>query len=97
MIIDFLAKTANQSESVAIDVAKETLASMGGPKDIWTTARSKYGDDGARQIIYASVALWALTVNAKQHVFIRETVNKYIADNPGTPVTKALSVLQRIK
>ena len=97
MIIDFLAKTANQSEPVAIDVAKETIASMGGPKDIQKTLRTKYGDDEARQIIYTSVALWALTVNSKQYAFVHETVEKYIADNPETPATKALSALQHTK
>ena len=97
MIIDFMAKTANQSEPMAIDVAKGTLAHMGGPKDIWNTARSKYGEDGARQLVYASVALWALTVNSKRYTFVRETVDEYIADHPGTPATKALSALQHIK
>jgi hypothetical protein len=97
MIIDFLAKTADQSEPVAIDVAKETLAYMGGPNDIRTTLRTKYGDDTARQIIYASVALWALTVNSKKHAFVRETIEKYIADNSGTPTTKALSTLQHFR
>jgi hypothetical protein len=97
LIINFMAKTANQSELVAIDVAKETLAQMGGPKDIQNTARSKYGDDGTRQLVYASTALWALTVNSKRHAFVRETIEKYIADNPGTPATKALSTLQHIK
>jgi hypothetical protein len=94
MIADFFAQTANRSEDIAIDVAETALAMIGGPKDKAGKLRGKYGDDGARQIIYAASALWALQSNAQQHVFVDRFVTKYISDHAGTPAAKALAALR---
>jgi hypothetical protein len=65
MIIDFFAKTANRSEPVALDVVRTTVANMGGPKEILSELRGKYGDADAREILFASAALWGLQANAR--------------------------------
>jgi hypothetical protein len=96
-IIDFFANTANQSELVAIDIAKTVIEMVGGPKDTIKGLKDKYGEAGAMQIIYAATALWAIQSNAQQHEYVRQITAKYIEDHPGTPATKALSALTRIK
>jgi len=93
VITDFFAQVANQSETVAVDIAQATVEMMGGPKGTIAQLRGKYGDDGTRRLVYASSALWALQSNARQHVFVDQFVRKYIADNPGTPATKALTTM----
>jgi len=94
MIIDYFAQAANRSEPIALDIARTAIAIMGGPKDIIGELRGRYGDDGARQIIYAATALWAIASNAKQYPFVDRVVVKYIADHPGTPAQKALVALR---
>ena len=91
MIADVLAQTANRSELIALDVARTALAIMGGPKEIMGHLRGKYGDAGAREIIFAATALWGLQSNARQHQFVERAVTKYVADHPGTPTAKALT------
>jgi len=93
VITDFFAQIANQSETVAVDIAQIAVEMMGGPKGTIAQLRGKYGDDGTRRLVYASSALWALQSNARQHVFVDQFVRKYIADNPGTPATKALTAM----
>lgn len=97
MIASFLAETANQSEQVALDVAKTARAMMGGPKDILHELRGKYGDQGARQIVYAAAALWSLTSNAKRHAFVDQAVTSYISDHLEEPAAKALSALRTLQ
>ena len=94
MIVDFFARTANRSELVAIDVAKIVLAFMGGPKEILTELRSKYGDALAREIIFAASALWALQSNAIKHSFVERAVTKFGKDHAGMPAAKALAFLR---
>jgi hypothetical protein len=91
MIADFFATTANRSEPIAIDVAKTILAISGGPQDILSQLRGKYGDGGAREIVFAATAGWALESNTQQHSFVDKFLTEYIAANPGSPATKALS------
>jgi hypothetical protein len=94
MIIDYFAQTANLSEPIAVDIARTVVAMMGGPKEILGELRGRYGDQVARQIIFAATALWAVQSNARQHAFIERVVAKYIADHPGTPAQKALVSLR---
>jgi hypothetical protein len=96
-IIDFFANTANVSELVAIDIVKIAISIGGGPKDILAGLKEKYGETHARQMIFAASALWAIRSNTLQHPFVRQTTTKYIGDHPGTPATKALSVVTGIK
>ena len=96
-IIDYFANAANASELVAIDIARIAISIGGGPKDILAGLKEKYGEANARQMIFAATALWAIRSNALQHPFVRQTVTKYIGDHPGTPATKALSVVTGIK
>lgn len=93
-IASFFAQTANRSEQVAADVTKVVLALTGGPREILTELRGRYGDAGAIEIAFAATALWALQSNAMQHPFVESFVTKYIARNAGTPAVKALSMLR---
>lgn len=92
-ITDFFAQAANQSEAVAVDIAQIVIEMMGGPKGTLAQLRGKYGTDGAIRMAYAASALWALQSNARQHAFVDQYVRKYMADNPDTPATKALTAL----
>jgi hypothetical protein len=94
MILDFVARTANRSETVAIDVTKTAVALMGGPKEILSELRGKYGNDGGAQIVVAAVALWGARSNAEQHAFVDQALVTYANDHPGTPMVKVISVLR---
>jgi len=94
MIADFFATTANHSELIAVDVAKTALAISGGPRDILGQLRGKYGDEGAREIVFAATAAWALASNAQQHSFVDKFLTEYIAANSGSPAAKTLSALR---
>jgi hypothetical protein len=96
-IINYFANTANKSELVALDLAKIVLEMIGGPKDTMKGLKEKYGEAGGLQMIFAATALWAIASNTRQHEFVRQITTRYIADHPGTPATKALSALTRIK
>jgi hypothetical protein len=96
-IIDFLANVTNDSELVALDVAKIAVGIGGGPNDVLKGLKDKVGETRARQMIYAGVALWAISANARQHAFVKQTTTKYIQEHPGTPATKALSALTGTK
>jgi hypothetical protein len=96
-IIDFFANTANDSELVALDVARIAVGIGGGPNDVLNGLKDKVGEARARQMIYAGVALWAISANARQHAFVKQTTTKYIQEHPGTPATKALSALTGVK
>jgi hypothetical protein len=95
MIIDFFAKTANRSDAVAIDVVRTTAAKLGGPKEVLSELRGKYGDAVAREIVFASAALWALQVNARQPAFVEQALHKYVADHLQSPATKVLALLEQ--
>jgi hypothetical protein len=94
MILDFAARTANRSEAVAVDVAKTAIAIMGGPKEILSELRGKYGNDGGAQIIFAASAVWAARSNAERHAFIDQALTAYVTDHPGTPMVKIISVMR---
>jgi hypothetical protein len=94
-IIDFYASTADQSELIAQDTARVVIAMAGGPQEPLQGLRAKYGEDFARQIIYAAVALWAVQSNARQHAFVDQTLTQYIKERRGTPAATALSVLRQ--
>jgi hypothetical protein len=94
MIIDYFARTANRSEAVALDIGHTVIAMSGGSQEILGELRGRYGDDGARQIIYAATALWAVASNARQHAFVNKVVGQYIDAHPGTPAQKALAALR---
>ena len=94
MVADFLAETANRSELIAIDVAKTELAMAGGPREILSQLVDKYGEQGARQIIFASTAAWGLISNAQQQPFIDTFLTKYIAAISGSGTAKILSALR---
>jgi hypothetical protein len=96
-IIDFFANTVNESELVALDVARIAVGIGGGPNDVLKGLKDKVGETRARQMIYAGVALWAIRSNAIQHAFVKQTTARYLQEHPGTPATKALSALTGIK
>jgi hypothetical protein len=66
----------------------------GGPQEPLQGLRAKYGEDFARQIIYAASALWALQSNARQHNFVDQAVTQFINERQGTPAAKALTALR---
>jgi hypothetical protein len=94
MVADFLAGTANRSELIAIDVAKTELAMVGGPREILTQLKDKYGEQGAQEIIFAAIAAWGLLSNAQQQPFIDAFLTKYIAANSDSGTAKVLSALR---
>jgi hypothetical protein len=93
-LMDFLARTANRSEAVALDITRIALAVLAGRKENLGELRGRYGDDGFREIVLAATALWGLASNARQHDFVDKAVAAYIRDHPGTPATKALDTLR---
>jgi hypothetical protein len=94
MIVDYFARTANRSGPIAADVGKTAVAVAGGPKEVLGQLRGKYGDELAREIIFAAVAAWALHSNARQHPFVDTALASYIREHPGTYATVALSALR---
>ena len=94
-ILDFFAKTANRSELVALDVTKTAVAMSGGPQDILSQLKGKYGDAVTVEIVYAATAEWGLSSNATRHPAVDSAVTAYIAENPKSYATKSLSVFRR--
>jgi hypothetical protein len=94
MIIDFLARTANRSESITLDVLETTIAMSGGPKEIYRQLRGKYGDVLGSEIIVAATAGWALRANALSHERVANAMTAYISEHPATFATKLLSVIR---
>ena len=94
MITDFLARTANRSELIAIDVAKTAVAISGGPKDILGQLKGRYGEELGREIIFSATAAWAIGSNAREHSFIDKFLTGYIAANSGSPTAKVLLVVR---
>jgi hypothetical protein len=93
-VTDALARTANRSELVALDIARVVLALSGGPRDILPQLKDKYGEAGAREIIFAATAAWAIESNAQQHPFVDRFLTAYIAANSGSPAAKILTALR---
>jgi hypothetical protein len=90
MIIDYFARTANLDEEIARDIVRTVLAMAGGPREIFNELRTRYGVLAARQVVFASSALWAIQSNARQHEFVERVVTTYIDNHPGTLAQKAL-------
>jgi hypothetical protein len=90
MIIDYFARTANLDEEIARDIVRTVVAMAGGPREIFNELRTRYGVLAARQVVFASSALWAIQSNARQHDFIERVVTTYIDQHPGTLAQKAL-------
>jgi hypothetical protein len=77
------------------DNAQDLIAIV---KDLQTHADlhwvvDKRGAVAARELSYASTALWALHSNAEQHEFVRIAVQGYISAHPTEPASKALVTL----
>ena len=94
MIIDFMARTANRSEPIALEIAR--VAAGVGRKDsgYLATLKDKYDQRLLIEIAYAATAAWALTSNARQHGFVDVPVKRYISEHPGTWAAKVLAVLK---
>jgi hypothetical protein len=96
-IIDFYASTADQSEQIAQDTARVVIAMAGGPQEPLQGLRAKYGENFARQIIYAAVALWAVQSNARQHAYVDQAMTQFIKERQGTPAATGLAVLRQAR
>jgi hypothetical protein len=95
MVIDVLARTANRSDDVAIDIAKLVLALVNHDRDFPAQVKSKYGEAMAIQMAYAATAAWALSANARQHPFVDKVVTDYATSNAQTPTGRLLAVLHK--
>lgn len=94
MIIDFMSRTANRSEPIALDIVR--VAAGAARKDFGALAslKDKYDQRTLVDIAYAATAAWALTSNARQHGFVDATVKRYITEHSGTWAGKVLAVLK---
>jgi hypothetical protein len=97
MILDFFASVADQSEEIALDTARLTVAMVGGPKDIYETLKQRYAPAERGRIVIAAAALWATGSNVRQHDYVRQATATYIHDHPGTSATRALSAITSLK
>ena len=50
----------------------------------------KYGEARAREFVVAAAALWALDSNSRQHAFVRQVVDRFLAEQAGSPAAKGL-------
>jgi hypothetical protein len=94
MIADFLARTANRSEAIALDVARIAAASSRGDTSSLASLKDKYEPALLLEVVYAATAAWGLTSNARQHAFVNSAVTGYISEHSGTLAAKVLSVLR---
>jgi hypothetical protein len=92
-ILAFFAVTANQSEAVAIDITRMTLALGTGAMADIRQLRSRYNDAALIQMGYAATAQWGLNVNSRHFAVVKQVVTTYIAANAGKPAAKALSAV----
>ena len=90
MIIDYFARTANLDEEIARDIVRTVVAMSGGSREVFNELRGRYGVLAARQVVFASSALWAIQSNARQHDFVERVVTTYIDEHPGTLAQTAL-------
>jgi hypothetical protein len=77
----------------ADDLVRIVRTMESGKVDNWLV--DKRGEEGARELIPISTALWALHSNAQQHLFVQNMVNDYIMAHPSEPAAKALVSLAR--
>ncbi|MDB5488269.1 MAG: hypothetical protein JWQ58_1984 [Reyranella sp.] len=94
MIADFLARTANRSEAIALDVTRIAAGMSSGDLSGLAKLKEKYESELLVEMVYAGTAAWALTSNARQHGFVDVTVKRYISEHPGTWAAKVLAVLK---
>jgi len=94
MIIDFMARTANRSEPIALDVARVAVGAARNDFAELGKLKDKYESELLLEIAYAGAVAWALTSNARQHGFVDVTVKRYISEHPGTLAVKVLSVMK---
>jgi hypothetical protein len=97
MILDFFASITNQSELIALDTARLTVAMVGGPKDIYDTLEQRYDAAQRGRMVVAAAALWAIGSNVRQHDYVRQATSDYIHDHPRTFAVRALSAITRLK
>jgi hypothetical protein len=50
----------------------------------------KYGEARAREFVVAAAALWALDSNSRQHAFVRQLVDQFLAEQAGSLAAKGL-------
>ena len=90
-ILEFFAGIANQSDAVARDITRVTVAMSGGPKDDLPQVKSRHDPSMLVRIIYASTAELALIANARNFPAVKRTLADYVAANGGKPAAKSLS------
>jgi hypothetical protein len=91
-IADFYASVANRSD-VAIDDLVTIVRTVHTKQGDLRWVRQKYGDSALMQIVLAATALWALESNARQHPFVRQTVDRFLIANSEKPAAKGLKLL----
>jgi hypothetical protein len=93
-ILGFLAATIDASHEMGIDVTKLTMAFLTHTQqEISQELRPKYDDTQLRRLVYASTAQWALMSNAQQHPSVRQIIDAYSAEHPGSETTQSLAAL----
>jgi hypothetical protein len=90
-ILDFFASVANQSDAVARDITRVTVAMSGGAKDDLPQVKSRHDPSTLVRIIYASTAELALITNARNFPAVKRTLADYVAANGGKPAAKSLA------
>lgn len=95
-ILGFLASTIDPSHELGIDVTKFTMSYLTHTQqEVGREMRPKYDDAQLRRLVYASTAQWALMSNAQQHPKVREIIDKYAVEHPGSETTQSLAALLR--
>jgi hypothetical protein len=90
-ILDFFAAIANQSDAVAIDVTRLTVAMSSGAKDDLQQIKSRHDQPTLVRMIYASTAELALIANARNFPAVKRTLADYVAANGAQPAAKSLA------
>jgi len=90
-ILDFFAGVANQSDAVAIDITRLTVAMSSGAKDDLQQIKSRHDQPTLVRMIYASTAELALIANARNFPVVKRTLTDYVAANRDKPAAKSLA------
>jgi hypothetical protein len=90
-ILDFFAGVANQSDAVALDITRLTVAMSSGPKDDLQQIKSRHDQVTLVRMIYASTAELALIANARNFPAVKRTLADYVAANGDKPAAKSLA------
>lgn len=90
-ILDFFAAVANQSDAVAIDITRLTVAMSSGAKDDLQQVKSRHDQVTLVRMIYASTAELALIANARSFPAVKRTLADYVAANGEKPAAKSLA------